>query len=291
MRVVVTGAHGFLGQHMLDFLKTRGDALDLFALKGKTTKGGVAGVTLIDTLVEADALIHLAGGGGIDESFDDPVGSFDQHASLAIETIDEAYRLGIGTVILASSCAVYGPADRALSEDQAPTPLSPYGVAKLAAENYSQYVKRKRGQDVRIARIANAYGPGQQRLVVYDLIRRALSQGEPLNVKGTGREKRDFVHARDVAAGFWSILTAGAAGGIYNLGFGEPTAIRDLARMIAEVCGLRISDVTFEGPEPPAGTVFDGYPDIAKLKRLGYAPRVTLDQGIYETVEWVRGIL
>ena len=276
MRIAITGSSGFLGSALRRRLANE--------LQGAT----VLEVGREQPLPPADILFHLAGTAGIEDSLHDPARDLAGNAGETLRRLEELRgSRSISIVVLASSCAVYGKSDSPVAEDALLAPRSPYGVSKAAAELYATTYRDLAGIDVRIARIANPYGAGQRRLVIYDLARRALREPPPLRVRGHAGAVRDFIHADDVAGALVAIGTRGEDGGVYNVGSGVPTEIREVAEHIARETGLTPDDVGFEEADDP-GKVDVFFPDIGRLSVLGFEATRSLEDGIRETVEWVR---
>jgi len=277
MRIAVTGGSGFLGTFLLAVLKEElPDAVVLEVGRGQP-------------LPESDVVFHLAGSVGIEASLADPSLDLDSNAGETLRRLEELRAASRKPYfVLASSCSVYGAAASPVPEDAPRVPRSPYGASKAAAELLVGAYGFLAGIGGRIARIANPYGPGQRRLVVYDLARRALAEPGPLRVRGTGEEIRDLVHGEDVARALVAIATRGEDGGIYNVGSGVPAAMRDVAASIARAAGKRPEDIGFEGTGEP-GKVDTFVPSIDRICALGFQPRRSLAEGLEETVRWIEG--
>ena len=285
--VLVTGAAGFLGTYLLRALRREMPEVRITGVDLRGPEQPVPGVEYSDELVPADVLFHLAGGGGIAASADNPEADLELNTALTLRIL-EAVQAGIAsTLVLASSCAVYGMADGAAREDQTPWPISPYGVSKLAAEHYVRAFGHLHGIDGRIARIGNPYGPGQRQLVIFELIDRAIRQGAPLRLRGDGSEVRDFIHATDVARGLIAIATRGRPGETYNVSAGQPVSLRELAELVASTVGLP-EDAVAVSDACETGKVRKFYPSIERLTELGFTASVPLERGIADTVTWVR---
>jgi UDP-glucose 4-epimerase len=287
LRVSVTGGGGFLGTYLLRLLRKERRDAQLVAVVRRLPAEPVQDVDYRVQAPACDLLFHLAGSGGIAESLADPWRDLQAHAGDALAVLEAARGMPGVRVVLASSAAVYGQIDGVISEDQAPRPVSPYGVSKLAAEGYARAYAERYGLDVRIARIGNPYGPGQRRLAVYDLACRALREPPPLRIRGTGAEVRDFVHASDVARALAAIADRGAPGETYNVASGRAVTLREVAELVGRAAGLPPAAVQPDGVAAP-GSVGVFRPSIARLAGLGFGAGVPLDRGIEETVAWVR---
>lgn len=288
--VVVTGAGGFLGPYVLRAAQHTFPHAHLIGLVRRPPVAPLEYVTYVTDLPEPtaiDILLHLAGSRGVQASMAEPERDLKENALQTLRVLQHLRDSPSTRFVLASSSAVYGPCSGAIHEDVVRRPQSPYGISKCAAEDYVLAYSYHYGLDAAIARISNAYGPGQRKLVVYEIARRALQEGGPLQVRGTGSEVRDFVHAADVADALLTISLRGQPGTAYNVGSGQPIAIRHLADCVAEAAGVT-EGITMEGEAEPA-KVEESYPDTSRLEALGYGARRSLEQGVQEMVDWVRG--
>ena len=279
MRYAITGASGFIGSALVHLLAQTGNQV----LPVPHSKTGA----VYPHIPEADVLFHVGGGGGIAAADADPTGDLRAHATSTLELLT-AQRAGcFGRLVLLSSAAVYGRVQGTVPEETEARPLAPYGVSKRTAELYLLAAVQRHSVDAAIARLGNPYGPGQRRLVVYDLALRALQHGAPLRVRGAGDAIRDFLHVRDVARALALIGAQAQSGSITNIGSGEPVSILDLAREVAASAGLKRDAVQTDGEAEP-GKVNTFAPSVEKLRSLGFASEVSLSDGVAETVQWVR---
>lgn len=191
-----------------------------------------------------------------------------------------------GVLVYASSAAVYGDAARMpISETDPTIPISPYGVGKLAAERYIAVFSRLYGLRAASLRLFSAYGPGQRKQVVYDLLEKLSHDPSELHMHGNGSQVRDFVYVDDVAQAAMTVAERGVLlGEVYNVGSGESHTIHELATHLCSLLGVRPTFIY-------AGAVRPGDPeqlsvDMGKLTSLGYRPATPFDKGLARTVEW-----
>jgi len=281
-RVAVTGASGFIGSALCALLLEQGATV----LPVPHSKTGA----VYPAIPDAEVLFHVGGGGGIAAADADPAGDLRAHATSTLELLAAQREGRFGRLVLLSSAAVYGRVQGVVPEDTPARPLAPYGVSKRAAELYVLAAVQRHGTDAVIGRLGNPYGPGQRSLVVYDLAKRALTDGAPFRVFGAGDAVRDFLHVRDVAMALQVVGSRAESGSITNIGSGQPVSILELARTIAVAAGLPPSAARPDG-EPEPGKVNTFAPDVTRLAALGFEPCVALPDGIAETVAWVRSTL
>ena len=296
--VLVTGVAGFLGRFAArEFLRAgwRVSGLDVVApenaaLAPEVTyrRASLPGAVLEEILrgEQPDACVHCAGRASVALSMDDPSADFHDNTVLTFELLDALRRCAPRCrAIFLSSAAVYGnPATLPVREDDSIAPLSPYGFHKRQCELLCEEFSRVYAQPTLSVRIFSAYGPGLRRQVVWDICQKAMGGGR-LELRGTGGESRDFIHAADVARALVLLAeNAPAQGEIYNLATGRETTIAELARLILGV---------LEKPEPPA---FDGInpsgnplrwqADISRIAALGFEPALPLETGLRQVANW-----
>jgi UDP-glucose 4-epimerase len=291
MKVLVTGASGFIGPHLVHELVEHGHQVSTLhrgpALAGmpRHWQADVLSPEVAEAVRGVDGVIHLAGNGNVDESFRQPER---YHRVNAIGTLGllAAAREHGAALVLASTQRVYRPGARPLDE-QAPTePTTPYGYSKLVAETWVRAYAQRHGVRGVVARICSVYGPGQvfqgSGGVVTIFLRRAMA-GEPLLV--TGRQRQDFSFVTDVARGLRLSLERGRGGWVYNLATGTGTSVLDLAYAARDAAG---SSAPIEERDRP---LHDG-DLVADVRRaateLEYRAAVTLKDGLTRYACWLR---
>ena len=281
-RVAITGTGGFLGSAVRNALQSELGPDGVLPVR-RSSQGG----RVYESIPDCDVLFHLGGGSSVATALEAPIADLDAHVHSTIELLEAARRGSVGAVILASSAAVYGRFDGAVTETTPTKPISAYGASKLTAEIYLSTYCRQFGLDGRVARIANPYGPGQRKYVVYDLARRAVTQAPPLRLRGTGEEVRDFVYVDDAVSALIAIAMTGAPGETYNIGSDRPVRMLTVAQLVAEAAGLPPDRLEVEG-QNEAGKVQTFYCDTQRIRSLGWKPGTSLEAGIETTVQWVR---
>jgi UDP-glucose 4-epimerase len=215
-----------------------------------------------------------------------PAADFQGNATLTFEMLDVLRQHAPGCrFLLLSSAAVYGnPATLPVSEDHPIAPLSPYGYHKRQAELLCEEFSRIYGLPTASARIFSAYGPGLRRQVVWDVCEKVLTTGR-LTLHGTGSESRDFIHAADIARALCMVAEkAPCEGEIYNLASGRAVTIDELATLLLEALDSRVVPV-FNGTATP-GDPLHWRADMTKLSTLGFAPAISLEQGVRAVAAW-----
>lgn len=226
-------------------------------------------------------VVHAAGPASVPDSVADPDldrrGSVDVTAALLERLAGTAARL-----VLVSSAAVYGDPDRLpVSEDAPIHPISPYGRHRAACEA----LVREAGVPAVILRVFSAYGEGLRRQVLWDICRKALTG--PVELAGTGRESRDFVHAGDVATAVARVAASAEFDGeTYNVAGGVETTIDQLAHLLVSSLGTR-STISFSAT-PRAGDPTRWLADVTRIRGLGWEPSVSIEDGARAYAQWAR---
>ena len=298
MRALVTGGAGFIGSNLVDALLARGDEVtvldDLSTGKRANVDAAarfVEGSILDGALEEAfgqaalAACFHLAAQADVPTSVARP--EFDAEVNV-VGTVRVLAAPGDATTVVFTSSggAIYGECERPAREDDPRLPLSPYGVAKLAGEEYLAGWNRLHGTRHSAVRLANVYGPRQEAGLeggVVAIFLNAMAAGEETKIYGDGRQTRDFVHADDVVRG---LMAASGTGAVFNIGSGDETSVLELHERCRAVSG---------DPREPeraparAGDLLRSVLDVSLAAReLGWRPEVSLDDGLRRTWEWVR---
>jgi nucleoside-diphosphate-sugar epimerase len=245
-----------------------------------------------------DEVHHLAFVNGTEFFYKAPELVLDVGVRGMINVIDACRHQGIGTLLLASSSEVYQTPPKIPTDETAPLtvpdPLNPrysYGAGKLIGEIMAINYGRKFFERVLIFRPHNVYGPdmGFEHVIPQFALRlHVLAEQHPAGplrfaIQGTGAETRSFCFIDDLVAGILVMREKGEHLGIYHVGTTEEVTIADLARRVARAAGREIELVPGEAA---AGGTPRRCPDISKLARLSYKPRVPLDEGLKPTLDW-----
>jgi UDP-glucuronate 4-epimerase len=296
MHYAVTGAAGFIGSHLAEALAGAGHdvvGLDCFTdyydprLKEDNARAlDVARVDLAEDPLDfsgLDGVFHLAGQPGV-RSFG---GSFplylrrNVHASQRV--FEAAARDGV-RVVFASSSSVYGAAARyPTPEETVPRPLSPYGITKVACEQLADAYAREFGLDVVVLRYFNAFGPRQRPDMAFTRIALALRDGMPFDLFGDGSQSRSWTYVADVVAA--TVVAMAAGHGTYNVGGAVEASMNDAIALLERTARRRL-DVRRHPAVP--GDQRRTKADTSRIRgELGWAPAVSLEDGLARQWEWV----
>jgi len=297
MRALVTGGAGFIGSNLVDALLARGDDVvvvdDLSSGKRANVDAAAQLVeldirdpALADAFADArpDVCFHLAAQADVPTSVARP--DFDAEVNV-VGTVRVLAAAGETPVVFSSTGgAIYGECERPAREDDPRRPLSPYGIAKLAGEEYLAGWNRLHGTRHTALRFANVYGPRQEAGLeggVVAIFLEAMAGGRETTIFGDGRQTRDFVHVDDVVRG---VLLAPEKGGVYNVGSGVETSVLELHERCRAVAG----DSREPRRSPPReGDVQRSVLDVSLAEReLGWRPEISLDDGLRRTWNWVQ---
>jgi UDP-glucose 4-epimerase len=309
MKTLVTGGAGFIGSHLVRALLERGDRvviLDNFSSGRRSNLDELAGeIELVEGDLRSYERVHAAMDGvelvfhegalpSVPRSVQDPLTTNEVNVSGTLNVLLAARDEDVRRVVFASSSSVYGDADGfPRDETQRPQPLSPYGVAKLAAESYCRAFWQVYGLETVSLRYFNVFGPrqdpnSQYAAVVPRFIARLL-KGKPPVIYGDGNQSRDFTYVGNVVAG--NLLAASApdvAGTVLNVATGGSLTVNELCMAIRESLGVDIEPVY----EPArVGEIEHSAADISRASRLlGYQPLQSVEDGITITIESLRAI-
>ena len=299
MRAVVTGGAGFIGSHVVEALRARGDEVtvvdNLSSGRRENLTDGVPLVeadireSLDDAFAEArpEVVFHLAAQIDVRRSVAEP--DYDAAVNVlgTIRVLEAARRHEAQVVFSSTGGAIYGECDAPAPETAARNPLSPYGTSKLAAEEYLASYNRLYGAEHVALRYGNVYGPRQDphgEAGVVAIFFNCFLAGTTPKIYGDGRQTRDYVYAGDVAR---ATLAAVGRGGVYNVGTGRETSVVELYDLCRKAAG---ADVDAEpAPERP-GELQRSVLDRSLAEReLGWRPERDLDDGLRETWAWISG--
>ncbi len=302
-RVLVTGGGGFIGSNLVRALIERGDTvrvLDNFStgnranLEGldvEVVEGELRSYERVHNAVRGtEVVFHLGALGSVPRSVQDPLTSSAVNVEGTLNVLLAARDEGVRRVVYSSSSSVYGPRrELPVTEDIPPDPISPYGVAKLAAERYCVSFSRVyESFESVVVRYFNVFGPRQspssQYAAVIPLFVTAIDAGEPVTIYGDGEQRRDFTYVANVVDGtIKAAEAAGASGRIFNVAASAPVTVNTVAAAIGKVLGKPV-EKTFEPPR--IGDIRDSWADVSAAREvLGWEPTVALEEGLRRTIE------
>jgi UDP-glucose 4-epimerase len=299
VRAVVTGGAGFIGSHVVDALVTRGDEVAVVDSLVHGTRENVSPKAELhvrdireplDDIFDAvrpEAVFHLAAQADVRVSVERPVEDAEVNVLGTIRVLEAARQHGAQVIFSSTGGAIYGECDEPAAETAPREPVSPYGTAKLAGEEYIRAYNRLYGTIHVALRYGNVYGPRQDphgEAGVVAIFLGALDRGEQAFIFGEGLQTRDYVYVGDVARATTAAL--GQEGGVFNVGTGKETSVVDLFALCARVVG---SDGRAEHAPPRLGelqrSVLD--PELA-ARELGFRAMVELEDGLHATWAWVQ---
>lgn len=300
VRTIVTGGAGFIGSHVVDALLARGDEVVIVdALVTGKRENVPAGADLrvldlrepLDDVfaeVRPEAVFHLAAQADVRVSVERPVDDAHVNVLGTVRVLDAAHRHGEGQIVFSSTGgAIYGECDGPAPETAPLNPISPYGVAKLAGEEYLRTYNRLYGSNHVALRYGNVYGPRQDphgEAGVVAIFLGALARGDQAKIFGEGTQTRDYVYVGDVARA--TLSAVGQEGGVFNVGTGRETSVLELYEMCRRVTGSEAEAARVPGRP---GEVQRSVLDTTRAARdLGFAAFVELDDGLQSTWDWLR---
>jgi nucleoside-diphosphate-sugar epimerase len=311
MRVLLTGAAGFIGSSLADALLQQGFdvvGVDAFTPSYATSRKRSNAAALARhprfRLVEADLreapigpllsgvthVAHLAALPGVRESWGVAFSDYASHNVLATQRLLEALRdSDVVQVAVASTSSVYGVAVRAPTpEQERPRPISPYGVTKLAVEALLHAYRHAFGLPLVALRYFTVYGPRQRPDMGFHKFLEAAKRDTPVTVYGDGEQTRDFTYVDDAVGATVSSLLRATPEVAYNIGGGHRVTLNEVLATMERVVGKPIAR-RYEPPQP--GDPRDTSADVSLARRdLGYEPRVGLSEGIQRQWEWQRNL-
>ncbi|MBQ1047178.1 dTDP-glucose 4,6-dehydratase [Micromonospora sp. C51] len=318
MRILVTGGAGFIGSEyvrtllgvpgggaagvpawkpaqvtVLDALTYSGNVANLAPVADdprlRFVQGDIRDHDVVDQAVAGhDVVVHFAAESHVDRSIAGAAPFVTTNVLGTQNLLDAALRHGVARFVHVSTDEVYGSiADGAWTEDWPLAPNSPYSASKAGSDLLALAYHRTHGLDVVVTRCSNNYGPYQYPEKVIPLFVTNLLDGHRVPLYGDGGNVRDWLHVHDHCRGIALVQDKGRAGEIYHIGGGTELTNKELTARLLDACGAGWDRVTPVADRKGHDRRYAL--DITKIsKELGYAPSITLDTGLAETVRWYR---
>jgi UDP-glucuronate 4-epimerase len=313
-RVLVTGAAGFIGSHLVEALVRRGDEVigvdnfDPFYPRVEKELnlaeiGAAPGFALHEcSITDRDALerlltpdtvlVHLAGRAGVRPSLADPIGYATVNVTGTATVLEAARAVGVRRLVFASSSSVYGDTTTAPFQESAPAmdPVSPYAATKRSGELLIRSLAPILGFRAAALRFFTVFGPRQRPDLAIHSFARRMTAGESITLFGDGTQSRDYTYCDDITAGVVAAVdwTADAPAGleIFNLGGNRPVPLRELVSELSGALGIE-PEIRWAAMQP--GDVQHTWADLRKSEAaLGFRPRTSFREGIRLFADWFR---
>jgi UDP-glucose 4-epimerase len=308
MKTLVTGGGGFIGSNIVRALLARGDDVRVLDNFATGSRANIAGLERDVELVEGDLRsyerVHAAVRGvevvfhqgalpSVPRSVQDPLTTTAVNVEGTLNVLLAARDEGARRIVNASSSSVYGSTGSLpRTESQAPDPISPYAVAKLAAERFCTSFSRVYGMEIVSLRYFNVFGPRQdptsQYAAVVPRFIRDIAAGDPVTIYDDGEQSRDFTYVDNVVGANLLAADANGVGGeMLNVATGTSVTVNALADAIGELLGKPVDKTYAPARE---GDVRASWADIGEARRLlGYEPRVAFADGLRRTADYLLG--
>ena len=296
---LITGGAGFIGSHLVELLLQEGHrvtVIDDFStgkrenLPSQRELSVVAADLLSITRDQLagpfDAIVHLAALPSVNDSWTDVMAAHQLNLTATVRVLELASAMRILKIVYASSAAVYGnPQSTPIVEEHLTLPLSPYGLQKLASEQYGRVFAQNQTLSFVALRFFNVFGPRQVATSPYSGViskfASAMRAGQPIKIHGDGQQTRDFVYVTDIARGIAQALEMAGLESyvVCNLGTGRAVSIRELAETMRAIFPHWKGSIQ-SAPAPP-GDIVHSQASIAVAGRLlGFRPAYSLETGL-----------
>lgn len=314
LKILVTGAAGFIGSHLCEFLWERGHslvALDNFndyydprikrnnvgglfrQPRYELIEGEILDERLLATVFEKhsfDAIIHLAARAGVRPSIAEPLLYEKVNMIGTMNLLELARHHRVPKFIFGSSSSVYGENRKVpfSEDDPVDNPISPYAATKKSGELMCYTYHHLYGIAVSCLRFFTVYGPRQRPDMAIHKFTNLIATGQKVPMYGDGSSKRDYTFVTDIIDGIWRALENCTSYHIYNLGESKTIELRGMIDLIQKNLGI---EAKIEKLPMQPGDVPITYADISRAGReLGYNPHVTIASGIEKFVEWYKNV-
>ncbi|MGW1945491.1 dTDP-glucose 4,6-dehydratase [Streptomyces sp. NPDC001940] len=310
MRILVTGAAGFIGSHYVRTMLAGGypqyeDAritvVDKLTYAGNRdnlpgthprldfVRGDICDLPLLlDLLPGHDAVVHFAAESHVDRSIDSGADFVRTNVAGTENLLAACLRTGVSRVVHVSTDEVYGSIEEGSWTEEWPLePNTPYAASKAGSDLIARSFWRTHGLDVSITRCSNNYGPHQHPEKLIPLAVTNLLEGRPVPLYGDGAHVREWLHVDDHCRAIQLVLTRGRAGEVYNVGGGNERTNTEVAGRLLELLGADRSALRRVADRKGHDRRYS-LDDTKIREQLGYLPMTPFEQGLSDTVDWYR---
>ncbi len=313
MNFLVTGGAGFIGSHVCERLLGMGHAVwtyddlnafyepaikqqNLAALKAAGGKfifveGDLTNRTALEAMfrsVKFDQVIHLAARAGVRPSLQEPALYQRVNVEGTVNLLEAARATGVKKITIASSSSVYGVNAKVPFSENDPifSAISPYAASKLACEALGHVYHHVYGMDIAMLRFFTVYGPRQRPDLAIHKFAQLIARGKPIPVFGDGSTARDYTYVSDTVAGVIACTQREFGFEIFNLGESQTVKLSYLVELLENALGKK---AVIDRQPPQPGDVPITFANITKAReKLGYDPKVKIEEGIPKFVDWFR---
>lgn len=301
-KILITGGAGFIGSHLTNKMVKDGHRVIIIdnlshgkkenlSKKARFIKIDIRSRNFPNILedIRPDFIFHLAAQSSVAKSFKTPKSDLRINFIPILDILKVAKKTNIQKIIFASSAAVYGSVQKIpITENASKSPISPYGIAKLASENFIEYYFKNYRLPYTILRYANVYGPDQDTSaeggVVAIFINKAL-YNQNADIFGDGNQTRDFIYVSDVVSANIKALNNKVIGD-FNIGSGRQTSINNLFGKIIKISNSRINKIYKPLPNWQVKNSSFSYKKFNKI--TGWKPKLKLEEGLRITLNYYK---
>ena len=308
MKIMITGGMGFIGSHLSEqLLIEKHDLIILtksfvkkhnitkISKKIKIEKIDVTNFKKLSQSIQKnkpDVIIHLAGQTSHSQSFEEPLNDVDSNTKSTLFILEEIRKKKLKCrFILGSTFVVIGRPDKLPVDEKTPCwPTMIYGVNRLASEHYCKIYHEVYGLDTVIFRITNSFGPREQVISTKNAVNFLIHEaflGNTVTIFKKGKFFRDLIYISDVVSGIKIIMNKGKAGELYWISSGRKTWFHNLGKSLEKLTDAKVKFVK-EPNYTKKVDVGNFVVNNSKLRALGWKPKISLDQGIKETLEYFK---